>query len=66
MHFSFSNAQFLHTLILHFKEQVLFNDKGLKEMTFLSKISKLRKDSPLEKKVPAKMTLCSETSSYNI
>lgn len=53
MHFSFSNSQFLHTLILHFKEQVLFNDKGLKEMTFLSKISKLRKDSPLEKKSPS-------------
>lgn len=54
MHFSFSNSQFLHTLIVHFREQVLFNDKGLKEMTFLSKISKLRKDSLLEKKTQLK------------
>lgn len=54
MHFSFSNSQFLHTLIVHFREQVLFNDKGLKEMTFLNKISKLRKDSPLEKKAQLK------------
>lgn len=49
MHFSFSNLQFLHALIAHFKEQV-FNDKGLKEMTFLKKISKLGKDSSLGKK----------------
>lgn len=28
MHFSFSNLQFLYPLIIHFKEQTVFNDKA--------------------------------------